>query len=210
MKMMGLLGGIVTGALSLLHGCGCSHTETRQEATAEEWLRDRKAVLEETLPEAEAQAVPEDFYSYSGFRDWYRMPLVFPWQLQAIDVTDSFRLERHNGKGSVREPNQSSEPTSPLVELSDLSFDGTMLLFKLLFKKQGGEEYGIFGFEDGGFEFFATEAELWDAARSRGFRGLGRLVSANEAYDSYWTTDMPWCFDTRSNGTEEGTDGRHE
>ena len=209
MKMMGLLGGIVTGALSLLHGCGCSHTETRQEATAEEWLRDRKAVLEETLPEAAAQAVPEDFYSYSGFRDWYRMPLVFPWQLQAIDVTDYFRLERHNGKGSVREPNQSSEPTSPLVELSDLSFDGTMLLFKLLFKKQEGEEYGIFGFADGGFAFFATETELWEFARSRGFRGLGRLVPATEAYDSYWA-GKPWCFDIRSNGAEDGTDGRRE
>ncbi len=209
MKVIALLGGIVTGAVSLLHGCGCSHTEARQEE-AGEWLQDRKAVLSETLTEAEAQAVPEDFYGYSGFRDWYRMPLVFPWQLQAIDVTDYFRLERHNGKGSVRDPNQSSEGTSPLVELSHLSFDGTMLLFKLLFKKQGVEEYGIFGFASGEFEFFATEAELWEAARSRGFRGLGRLVPASEAYDSYWTPGKPWCFDTRQTGAEEGTGGRRE
>ena len=207
MKLIAMLGGIVTGALSLLHGCGCSHTEARQEE-AGEWLQDRKAVFSEMLPlpESEAQAVPEDFYGYSGFRDWYRMPLVFPWQLEAIDVTDLFRLQRHNGKGSIRDPNQSSEDTLPLVELSDLSFDGTMLLFK----KQGVEEYGIFGFADGGFAFFATEAELWEAARSRGFRGLGRLVPASEAYDSYWTPGTPWCFDTRQTGAEEGTGGRRE
>ena len=208
-KLIALLGGIAGTVISLVHGCGDGSPEVSQEA-AQEGLQNRIAVLSETLSASDAQAVPEDFYQYSGFRDWYRMPLVFPWQLQAIDVTDYFRLERHNGKGSVQEPNQSSEPTSPLVELSHLSFDGRMLLFKLLFKKQEGEEYGIFGFEDGDFAFFATKTELWDAARSRGFRGLGRLVPASEAYDSYWTPGTPWCFDTRQTGAEEGAGGRRE
>ncbi|MDB5282020.1 MAG: hypothetical protein JWO06_1095 [Bacteroidota bacterium] len=32
--------------------------------------------------------VPDDFYTYYGFRDWWRFPLVYPYTITCIDVLD--------------------------------------------------------------------------------------------------------------------------
>ena len=131
---------------------GCDRWQRSVEArkqAAHDGLTARKTFLSAALPESERSAVPEDFYAYEGLRDWFRMPLVFPYQLQAVDSTLCFNLMRYNGKASVRDFNKSSENvrdgSSPMTTLSHLSFDRTMLLFK----KEGVDEYGIFSFFGG-------------------------------------------------------------
>ena len=182
-------------AVALLGGCEKwqRSVEARNNATRD-GLVARKTFLTSALPESERVAVPEDFYAYEGLRDWFRMPLVFPYQLMAIDSTTCFMLKRYNGKASVRDPNKSSESVqdgkSPSVELSHLSFDGTMLIFK----KYGVEEYGIFLYIAGEFASFATEAELWSAAQSRGFCGPKRLIPVAAAFENYWAFRKPWLF----------------
>ena len=173
-----LVSSLALAAVTFIGGCERRqrNVEARKQA-ARDGLAVRKAFLAAALPESERSAVPEDFYTYEGLWDWFRMPLVFPYQLSAADSTSCFHLMRHNGKASVRDPNQSSENvrdgTSPMTTLSHLSFDRTMLLFKKVC--QGVDEYGIFSFLEGSFVFFATEAELWSAARGRGFSGPKRL-----------------------------------
>ena len=191
-------------AVALLGGCEKwqRSIEARNKA-AHDGLVVRKAFLASALPESERAAVPEDFYTYEGLRDWFRMPLVFPYQLMAIDSTTCFTLMRYNGKASVRDPSESSESVqdgkSPSVELSHLSFDGTMLLFK----KYGVEEYGIFLFMDGVFAFFNTEAELWSAAQGRDFCGPEHLIPVAAAFENYWVFRKPWLFDSKPKATTE-------
>ena len=204
MKMKTIFAAIAVVALL----CGCEKWQRSVEArnkAARDGLVARKAFLASALPESERAAVPEDFYTYEGLRDWFRMPLVFPYQLMAIDSTTCFTLMRYNGKASVRDPNKSSESVqdgkSPNVELSHLSFDGTMLFFK----KYGVEEYGIFLFVDGVFAFFNTEAELWSAAQGRGFCGPNRLIPVAAAFENYWAFRKPWLFSPTLKVTTEAT-----
>ena len=185
---------------------GCDRWQRSVEAckqAAHDGLTARKAFLAGALPESVRSAVPEDFYAYEGLRDWFRMPLVFPYQLEAVDSTLYFRLMRYNGKVSVRDPNKSSENVrdgvSPMTALSHLSFDRTMLLFK----KEGVDEYGIFSFLDGGFASFATEAELWTSAQGRGFSGPKRLIPVATAFDNYWAFRKPWLFASTPKATTE-------
>ena len=195
-----LLAGVLLG--------GCERWQRSGEArnqVARDGLAARKAFLAAALPESERSAVPEDFYAYEGLRDWFRMPLVFPYQLMAIDSTMSFNLMRHNGKASVRDPNKSSENvragTSPMTEISHLSFDSTMLLFK----KEGVDGYGMFSFLAGEVAVFTTEAELWKAAQARGFCGPKRLIPVAAAFENYWSFRKPWLFAPTLKGTTEAT-----
>jgi hypothetical protein len=98
MKVIALLGGIVTGAVSLLHGCGCSHTEARQEE-AGEWLQDRKAVLSESLMEAEAQAVPEGGGGAGRFGADIRKACLGATVLDVLSLRGSNQIERRIGRG---------------------------------------------------------------------------------------------------------------
>ena len=200
---------VALAAMALLGGCEkWQRSVEARNKVVRDGLVARKAFLASALPESERAAVPEDFYAYEGLRDWYRMPLVFPYQLEAIDLTLRFNLMRYNGKASVRDPNKSSETvrggTSPMTTISHLSFDRTMLLFK----KEGVDEYGIFSFLDGGFTSFATEAELWTSAQGRGFSGPKRLIPVATAFDNYWAFRKPWLFaPTHKTTTEESKSG---
>ena len=130
-----LVSSLALAAVTFIGGCERRqrNVEARKQA-ARDGLAVRKAFLAAALPESERSAVPEDFYTYEGLWDWFRMPLVFPYQLEAVDSTLCFNLMRYNGKASVRDPNKSSENvrdrSSPMTTLSHLSFDRTMLLFK--------------------------------------------------------------------------------
>ena len=201
-----LLSFLALVAMAMLGGCEKwqRSVEARNQA-ARDGLEARKAFLAAVLPKSERAAVPEDFYAYGGLRDWFRMPLVFPYQLQAIDSTLCFHLMRYNGKASVRDPNRSSENvrdgSSSMTTLSHLSFDGTMLLFK----KEGVDEYGIFSFMVGEFSFFATESELWSAAQDRGFFGPKCLIPVANVFENYWAFRKPWLFASTPKATTEGT-----
>ena len=90
--------------------CGCID-QNKAAALAQkkqEGLVARKNFLESRLDETAKKSVPDGFYDYDGFRDWFRMPLIFPYELSAVDTTDVLWLHRHNGKGPVSDPNRSS------------------------------------------------------------------------------------------------------
>ena len=175
--------------------CGCVD-QNKAAALAQkrqEGLAARKNYLEGRLDDADKKSVPDGFYDYDGFRDWFRMPLVFPYELAAVDTTDILWLRRHNGKGPVSNPNLSSDqvgresPTLPET-FSRLSMDDSMLLFQSSDK----HELGLFLFSSGEFEFFASESELFDAARKRGYAGSTNLLPASAFYDAYWAFEKPW------------------
>ncbi len=164
-------------------------------------LETRKSVLAWHLSESDRKAIPDDFFEYQGFRDWYRMPLVYPYQARAIDVKDDFSaIERYDGKGSMLDPNRSMEPNlfknkeqAYLGDITNMSLDKTMIVFKMQ-PWMDGNAYGLFLFADCEFESFATEEALWAAARSRGFSGPDRLIPVHDVLDNYWDFDSQWYF----------------
>ena len=56
----------------------------------------------------------EGFFYYTGFRDWWRIPLVYPFQIQVIDCFDSGSFTRHKIPSLVAH----SESTQLLSEVT--------------------------------------------------------------------------------------------
>ena len=179
-------------ALALLLGSGCREGKRTPVRTQEE--STRKTCLSATLSDSVKATVPSDFYEWPGEWDFYRMPLVFPYQLIGSDTTDTLQLERFNGKDSIQKPNVSSDAvrrkTGLAIILSHLSFDRSMILFMT----EGKKDFGVFSFSTGQVEFFSTEKELWETVRTRGFTGPNELVPVSIAFDNYWEFDKPWRF----------------
>ncbi len=50
----------------------------------------------------------DPFYTYTGYRDWWRFPLEYPYQMLMIDTFRAGYLEQYNPAYPVEDPNQSS------------------------------------------------------------------------------------------------------
>lgn len=48
------------------------------------------------------------FYTYTGFRDWWRFPLQFPFHVIIIDTFESGNIEKYDAAGDIADPNASS------------------------------------------------------------------------------------------------------
>lgn len=51
--------------------------------------------------------IPGEYYTYAGFRDYYRMPLIYPYSLVAIDIPDRAILEDESGVKILLDSNKS-------------------------------------------------------------------------------------------------------
>src|SRR5574344_188048 len=169
-------------------GCGRIrryHEGVRQrERQSMEGLAARIAYL---TPPNSTTAIPKDFFTYDGFRDWFRCPLVYPYQLVAIDTQARARLEVYLPPEPGADSNKSSRGLSPSRSLSvdAIAIDRRFACFRLA----ATTAYALFRFEGpkpAEPELFATEAELFDAARTAGFVRPGRLVPVAEFIKSYF------------------------
>ena len=122
-----------------------------------------------------------DFYTYEGFRDFYRFPLVYPYHITMIDTFDRGWLDEYVG-GDIRDPNVSSKSVlegdiSAIIQRDD------SLIFKLEKPDKGGNLYGIFDYRSGEIRRFKDTDSLRGALEP-GFPLL--FESLKKAYDDYW------------------------
>lgn len=162
-----------------------------------EALRRRRTYLEANLSPATRGVIPADFYSYRGFRDWWRMPLVFPYQIGCVDTLERGHLETYDPAHPVKDPNRST--TRVLSGIRRLATDNEMLLFEL--EDDGTERFGMLNYLTGTRAMFATEAELHAAARDADFQGPGVLSSIGPLRDAYF--DYAQTFPPSAAPTEE-------
>ena len=106
-----------------------------------------------------------DFYNYMGYRDWYRFPLKYPYQMEMIDTFDTGIFGKYIG-GDIRDPNKSVEG---LLTVSALIQRDNCVIFRL--PQEGapgtadtdrppGSRYAIFRYDSGELRFFADEESL--------------------------------------------------
>ncbi len=136
-------------------------------------------LLQKYAPE-EAGPVPDDFYTYFGFRDWWRFPLVYPYSIIAVDTTEQGRLARGDG-ADFRDPNTGSR-VSGLDGITRLAFDQNLLLVET------GAGYRLFAFDTQEVRSYATEEDLWAAAKEQGYQGEPQLITL-DAYGSLFTCE---------------------
>ena len=106
-----------------------------------------------------------DFYNYMGYRDWYRFPLKYPYQMEMIDTFDTGIFGKYIG-GDIRDPNKSVEG---ILIVSALIQGDDCVIFRLPPEgtpgaadsdRPPGSRYAIFRYESGQQRFFEDEGSL--------------------------------------------------
>ena len=136
------------------------------------WTDDRSCVSDNTqvqllrsyVSEQTLESMNPDFYTYFGFRDWWRAPLVYPYSIHAIDGLESGYL--------VDESKITDYETASLKNGIDLfsgiqmfTFDKTYLLV------DRGSEFMLFEFRTEESQSFEKKQDLINEAKKLKFEG---------------------------------------
>ena len=153
-----------------------------KQAVVEMGILRRSKYLEAHLSQETRDSIPSEFYTYDGFRDWWRLPLVFPYQLMCIDTRDSTYLETYDPKHPVADPNKSS--SGVFGDIVRLATDNSILVFET---KRGTEKsYGMLQYDSETRSDFAEEKEMWAAAKQAGYTGGDVLLTVDDLFGAYY------------------------
>ena len=95
----------------------------------------------------------EGFYSYQGFRDWWRIPLRYPYQIRIIDSFESGTLEKYDPASLIADPR-----CETLAEkVVEAGYHGKFAVFR---QKNKEKPYGILIYASGAIKNFSTEEDL--------------------------------------------------
>ena len=161
------------------------------EQTKIKAVNQRRANFEAFLGKDVKSAIPDEFYTYSGFRDWWRAPLVYPYQILSCDTINNASICKYDIRYSVDNPNESSSQIIDWVE--KLATDNRMLLFKC--SHDGVVSYGILHYSDARIERFKSENKMVNYAMSHGYSGPDILYPVEKYYDQYYDFSHSFCMD---------------
>lgn len=129
--------------------------------------------------------MPVEFYEFCGQKGWWRIPLVYPYQMLMIDDFYLGRLEKYKG-GPLTELRKSSTPV--LTFINRVAFDRKMLLFQRNIEQNNSEkqEWGMFEFKTGQCMIFSSENAMFKAALDKDYEGELKLHSLLYQYRDFF------------------------
>ena len=95
----------------------------------------------------------EGFYSYQGFRDWWRIPLRFPYQVGIIDSFDRGLLEKYDPNSRIDDPKCDTIADN----ITGIGYHDDFTVFR---RDNKEKPYGILIYASGETSLFSTETEL--------------------------------------------------
>jgi len=129
----------------------------------------------------EYEEIPNDFYTYTGFRDWWRWPLVYPYSIHTIDIKYSEGiLYDESAQDNIKDPNNGGYSFSELSGIDEFNFDCNFLLIK------SRSKYYLFSFYTNEIEEFREESELLNAAEQVGYNAEKQLMTIEEYDKKVW------------------------
>lgn len=121
--------------------------------------------------------VDTSFYTYLGFRDWWRLPLMYPYSIHCVDVPNYGELVSEKEVADVTTGNDSKRRSLGVNRITHLSFDKKLLLLKV---HDTTAPYVLFDLADQNQEIFRSEVELLKKADLKGFSGPKKLEGIQE------------------------------
>lgn len=126
--------------------------------------------------------IPDTYWTYFGFRDFYRFPLVYPYSLHCIDTTEYGILSDETGIENISaNPNDSK---SLLSDIMSFSFDKNIMIGKRqshsAFQPNEPEKYFIFHFATKNIEMFEDEESMRTKVKQLDFKGEQKLMTIQE------------------------------
>lgn len=124
----------------------------------------------------ESEKAPDDFYVYLGFRDYYRMPLTFPYSLHCIDVLETASL--FNEKYVVDyNTSDNGEIDCHLNGITAFAFDNGILIAKQSTEDKT-EKFIIYDFKTEKASDFGSQKEAFSIAKKKfNYSGADTLIN---------------------------------
>ncbi len=126
-------------------------------------------------------SIPNQFYSYLGFQNYYRFPLKFPYSIHCSPFKDNGEL--YNEETVQRfDENDNGEINMNVASISKLALDENYLLIEQLniINNKSQKTYCLFNFNNQEQSIFTSEKELFKTALNKGFKGKQKLISIEE------------------------------
>lgn len=130
------------------------------------WKRVKVVVPEEVRSVIAIPYGDEDFDTYTGFRDWDRVPLKYPYQLDRIDGNPLCDLEQLSSPQYVTINGGKSTILSD-IEIIAPATDFAAVEMSLEDINQGDKKFAILSYESGECEFFFTEEEMFEYLKNQ-------------------------------------------
>ncbi len=111
--------------------------------------------------------IPDGFFNYFGFRDYYRLPLTYPFSIHCIDELDNGQL--YNEKFVTEfDRNDNGETALNLTEIHAFLLDKNYLVAEL---KTARNTFVIYYFSSDKQEVYQTKAQVVERLQQLNFRG---------------------------------------
>lgn len=121
--------------------------------------------------------IPNSYFSYTGLRDYFRMPLIYPYSITAIDVLE---------KGIKYIAADHNENELILHDITDFTFDRNILLAKTESSSSlNSIRFYIFNLSTRQLEEFNTEKEMKIQAAKFGFDTIKPMITIQEYFDNF-------------------------
>jgi hypothetical protein len=165
-----------------------SQTKAQAENKVKERTEQRRGKINYLLsgaPDGISPKIAAEFYEFCGQKDWWRIPLVYPYQMIMIDDFYLGSLEKYKG-GLLTELRDSS--TAAIAFIARIAFDRKMLLFQRNVELNNSEkqEWGIFEFKTGECIIFSSENAMFKAALDKDYEGELKLHSLLYQYRDFF------------------------
>lgn len=141
----------------------------------------------ETLP-----TVNPDYFTYFGFRDWWRWPLVYPYSIHAVDTVDHGRLLDEREVTDYDDINHQPLGSTDVWDITHLALDRRYLLLRTEQEEDDvlTVSYVLFDCSTAEKTEFDSEATLFEAAQAVGFEGSLALMTLRD-YDALFWQEAP-------------------
>lgn len=140
-------------------------------------------LLKGYLPTDIVNNEPEQFYTYLGFKDYYRYPLVYPFSIHSNYQPD--RGELYNELNVTRfDENDNGEMYLGIDQIHKIAFDKNYLLIEQELNSTRTDKliyhYMLYDFSINKKEEFSTKFKMLDFAKQKGYTGPDTLMTLKQ------------------------------
>ena len=138
-------------------------------------------LLKSYLPTNENE--PEQFYTYLGFKDYYRYPLRYPYSIHCIGTEDNGELYNESNVGRFDE-NDNGEIYAGLSNINKIVFDKSYLLVEQAITSTRTDKiinhYVLYNLDTEKKEEATSLTKLMQLAKEKGYTGSDTLMTLEQ------------------------------
>lgn len=137
-------------------------------------------------PEESRSSIPDRFYTYLGFRDYYRLPIKYPFALHCMDSLGNAEL--FDEKDVVQfDVNNNGELSTNVQNIQLFAFNEDAIIGTRRFNMNDKMETSYFYYDlsNRSVKEFKTMKELMKVAAIKGFKNDVQFYTCKEYFDSF-------------------------